>query len=42
MINRAYVHKIHLFTLQYVSPLLFKILEICQLHEILYEQLHNR
>ena len=27
--NRAYVHEIHLFILQYVSPLLFKNLEIC-------------
>ena len=33
--------KIHLFILQYVSPLLFKILEICKLHEIPYEKLHK-
>ena len=36
--NQAYVHKIHL---QYISPLLFKLLEICKLHEIPYEKLHK-
>ena len=39
--NQAYVHKIHLFILQYVSPLLFKILEIYKLHEFPYEMLHK-
>ena len=38
-----YVHKIHLhiLILQYVSPLLFKILEIYKLHEIPYDKLHK-
>ena len=36
-----YVHKIHLFIFQYVSPLLFTILEIYKLHEIPYEKLHK-
>ena len=31
---------VHLFILQYVSPLLFETLEICKLHEIAYEKLH--
>ena len=39
--NRAYVRKIHLFILLYVSPLLFKVLEIFKLHEIPYEKLHK-
>ena len=39
--NRAYVHKIHLFILQYVSPTLFKTLEICRQHEIPYEKLYK-
>ena len=42
MINRADVHKIHLFILQYVSPLLFKISEISKLHEIPYEMLQKK
>ena len=39
--NQTYLHKIHLFILQYVSPLLFKILELYKLHEISYEKLNN-
>ena len=35
------VHKIYLFILQYVSPLLFMILEICKLQVIPYEKLHK-
>ena len=34
----AYVHKIHLFILQYISSLLLKVIKICKLHEIAYEQ----
>ena len=30
--NRAYVHKIHLFVLWYISLLLFKILKFSKLH----------
>ena len=41
MKKRAYVHNKHLFTLQYASPLLFKILEIYKLNEIPYEKLHK-
>ena len=37
----TYAHKIHLFILQYVSPSLFKILDIYKLHEIAYEKLHK-
>ena len=39
--HEAYVHNIHLLILQYVSPLLFKILEIYKLHQISYEHLHK-
>ena len=39
--NQAYVHKIHLFILQHIFPLLFKIFEICKLHEIPYGELHK-
>ena len=28
-------------TVQYVSPLLYQIFNICKLHEIPYEMLHN-
>ena len=33
----AYVYKLHLSMLQYISHLLIKILEIYKLHEIPYE-----
>ena len=33
------IHKIYLF-IQYISPLLFKILKICKLHKIPYEKLY--
>ena len=36
-IRLAYVYKLHLLMLQYVSHLLVKILEIYKLHEIPYE-----
>ena len=29
--HEAYVHKIHLFVLWYIFPLLFKILKFCKL-----------